>query len=301
MEQLILWFSIMGFTFLFASMGASYVVYGRLKPRWLISYLLYLGVYAFFTIFNAYEFFSQVYLPTTSSVFNSLVFYFTLVIALILLLVVPRFIFSLLPSKPSLTRRIFPFVMEGLFLIMVVIAAVNRDLHLERIGSVLMNAYLGFVTLYGILRVRQVRERGHFGVVIPFLYLSCIFYFIVVLQTIFLPLFTSPVLYHHLSFFTAALICFLWGVITLFYLIVKNIRRQTAGSEVPTDAFVSRFGITPREREIITLLLYGKSNREIGEELFISQRTVEAHVYKIYRKCTVKNKLELVRQISSSP
>ncbi|MBL7006632.1 MAG: helix-turn-helix transcriptional regulator [Spirochaetia bacterium] len=83
------------------------------------------------------------------------------------------------------------------------------------------------------------------------------------------------------------------------YLIVKNYHQESPGSAVLTEEYASRFGITPREKEIIFLLLSGKSNKEIGEKLFVSHRTVETHVYNIYRKCSVKNKLELARQISA--
>lgn len=62
--------------------------------------------------------------------------------------------------------------------------------------------------------------------------------------------------------------------------------------------FIDHYNISAREREIIILLSGGMSNREIGEKLYISPRTVETHVYNIYKKCSVRNKLELIRLIS---
>ena len=108
---------------------------------------------------------------------------------------------------------------------------------------------------------------------------------------------TAPMQELHLSLFTAGLICFLWGLITLAYLIIKNYRQEIPGATVLTEDSATRFGFTPREKEIINLLLQGKSNKEISEELFVSPRTVEAHIYNIYRKCSVKNKLELARKL----
>jgi DNA-binding NarL/FixJ family response regulator len=43
-----------------------------------------------------------------------------------------------------------------------------------------------------------------------------------------------------------------------------------------TDSSGSR--LTPREREVVTLVAQGRSNREIGELLVISERTAENHV-----------------------
>jgi DNA-binding CsgD family transcriptional regulator len=49
-------------------------------------------------------------------------------------------------------------------------------------------------------------------------------------------------------------------------------------------------GLTPREREVAARVAAGCSNREIGEELFVSERTVEAHVANILRKLGVPSR-----------
>jgi DNA-binding CsgD family transcriptional regulator len=52
-------------------------------------------------------------------------------------------------------------------------------------------------------------------------------------------------------------------------------------------------GISPREAEIVGLVLRGMSNDEIGGALFISLDTVKKHLTSIYRKCGVRNRLQL--------
>jgi DNA-binding CsgD family transcriptional regulator len=49
-------------------------------------------------------------------------------------------------------------------------------------------------------------------------------------------------------------------------------------------------GLTPREREILRLLAAGKSNREIGDALFISPRTVQTHLASIFGKLGVSTR-----------
>lgn len=49
-----------------------------------------------------------------------------------------------------------------------------------------------------------------------------------------------------------------------------------------------------REKEIITLICQEYTNKEIGEKLFISSRTVEGHRVKILEKMDVKNTVGLV-------
>lgn len=52
--------------------------------------------------------------------------------------------------------------------------------------------------------------------------------------------------------------------------------------------------ITPRETDVLKLIAAGKSNREIGEVLFISVHTVERHRANIMKKLNVHNTAELV-------
>jgi len=51
--------------------------------------------------------------------------------------------------------------------------------------------------------------------------------------------------------------------------------------------------ITKREKEILTLLLSGKGNKEIAETLDISKRTAEVHRFNLMKKLKVKNLIEL--------
>lgn len=51
--------------------------------------------------------------------------------------------------------------------------------------------------------------------------------------------------------------------------------------------------LTPRERDILSYLVSGKSNKFIAIELNISSRTAEAHRARIFRKMGVRNVMEL--------
>jgi DNA-binding NarL/FixJ family response regulator len=53
--------------------------------------------------------------------------------------------------------------------------------------------------------------------------------------------------------------------------------------------------LTPREREVLELVLLRRTNEEIAEELVISVRTVETHVASVLHKSGYKDRRELWR------
>jgi DNA-binding NarL/FixJ family response regulator len=50
--------------------------------------------------------------------------------------------------------------------------------------------------------------------------------------------------------------------------------------------------LTPRELEVLGLLVAGRSNRQIAEQLFISGKTASVHVTNILAKLGVHSRLE---------
>jgi DNA-binding CsgD family transcriptional regulator len=52
------------------------------------------------------------------------------------------------------------------------------------------------------------------------------------------------------------------------------------------------FGLTPREQDVLRLLVEGRSDREIGEALFIGTRTVQTHVANLFAKLGVNARAE---------
>jgi two-component system response regulator NreC len=53
--------------------------------------------------------------------------------------------------------------------------------------------------------------------------------------------------------------------------------------------------LTSREREVLQLIAEGASNQKIGQELFISVKTVEAHRAHIMTKLHARNRTDLIR------
>ncbi len=52
--------------------------------------------------------------------------------------------------------------------------------------------------------------------------------------------------------------------------------------------------LTPREREILQLMVDGLSNREIAQKLFLSEKTVKTHVSNIFAKLQVRDRSQAI-------
>jgi DNA-binding CsgD family transcriptional regulator len=70
----------------------------------------------------------------------------------------------------------------------------------------------------------------------------------------------------------------------------SSLVRQLVGD--PQERRPQTFGLSPREREVLVLIADGRTNREIGERLFISQKTVGVHVGNILAKLDVSGRVE---------
>ncbi len=60
------------------------------------------------------------------------------------------------------------------------------------------------------------------------------------------------------------------------------------------DAIVAKStaNLTTREKEIMQLLVLGASNVQIAETLFVSENTVKTHLYNVFKKINVKNRMQ---------
>jgi DNA-binding NarL/FixJ family response regulator len=56
--------------------------------------------------------------------------------------------------------------------------------------------------------------------------------------------------------------------------------------------------LTPQELQIALVVANGATNKEAGAALFLSPKTIESHLSRIYRKLDVRSRTELVRRLA---
>ena len=69
------------------------------------------------------------------------------------------------------------------------------------------------------------------------------------------------------------------------------------GEKLTVRAAVEKFSLTRREETVLKLLMEGKSNQQILENLIITENTLKKHILNLYRKLGVKNRVGLFKMI----
>ena len=97
-----------------------------------------------------------------------------------------------------------------------------------------------------------------------------------------------------LDFLLLAIMSFVSISVVLYYLTrIGTIPKKTTADQ----QFLDNFNLSPRETEVLELILKGYSNKQIGEKLFISFTTARTHVSHIFEKTSVNSRMELVSKV----
>ncbi len=76
--------------------------------------------------------------------------------------------------------------------------------------------------------------------------------------------------------------------------ILARLRGSQTGGPALIAANFSELNLTQREQDIVDLLVLGKSNKEMADQLCLSGDTIKAHLQHIFRKVGVSSRLEAV-------
>lgn len=83
------------------------------------------------------------------------------------------------------------------------------------------------------------------------------------------------------------------GIGFILYRIIFNSRQDDTTTSLKNGPAIS--GISEREYDVLILMIDGKSNKEIGEALFIAESTVKTHVSNILTKLGAKRRAEDIK------
>jgi len=271
--------------------------YFKTKAKLIRYYLYFYCAYTLMIFLGLFDLYIRINIPNLPSVIEHISSYFMeFPVFYLLMFTIPFFahyIFSV--SKQTIKNKIIANIILIAFLIQHFTEMVFGG-KFDSIGDIIEDALLILVILYsvmiGILYYRKSPNTTKRIFAFYYLLLLCIYSPGVIVDTFFdgfLSFEFYPILYCSFS------------IIYTFLLIkyFNHIPLDKIQSIVP-QKFIDHYKISPREVEILSQILKGKSNKKISDQLFISQSTVKTHISNIFEKCNVKNRYTLIALISNT-
>jgi DNA-binding CsgD family transcriptional regulator len=79
---------------------------------------------------------------------------------------------------------------------------------------------------------------------------------------------------------------------------MATIKEVLEPAQALMDTIKNTNELSDREREVLALMIEGKTNAQIAQILFITEKTVKNHAYRIYKKLGVQSRVELIKEYS---
>jgi DNA-binding CsgD family transcriptional regulator len=94
----------------------------------------------------------------------------------------------------------------------------------------------------------------------------------------------------------------IYGIWSAAFIVIQLRRIKASGIAVGDidPEYLKSHGVSPREGEVLKLLLEGRSYKEIMSVLCIAMPTVKSHIARIYKKTNTANRIELARKLAAS-
>jgi DNA-binding CsgD family transcriptional regulator len=279
-----------------------YKVYGHSCLRFLVRYVLFLNSAVFLYLVTKYLFinFPDSLFTDPKSSFYTIVFLFATLVEIGL---IHSFVCVVLALKGIENSNLFNrFVMGGLITV-----GINYVIGITTYMNTGSNAwimmmYMGIVILAAIVilsanlnllyqkdkknnpsTLRSLRAFGGFNFVGYVVF------------------FTSAVLPESTALYVSSCALLFLNIVPIIWIkkyFVRDYMKFSPNEHLGfLDIALKDYAISNREREIMELILQGKSNKEIEESLFISYNTVKNHIYNLYQKLGVKSRGQLIHLV----
>lgn len=294
MLQVLLWSNMIGFALMVASAALVWLEYIRQRLHWLRSYLLYQGFHALWTLFSTYVFFETVFLPEPIPWLTGTLAFVRLAASLGIAAFGLMFYLQLAGVNRGIAIR-FAVSLPALLALLVAATFVFELSQFSLAANILFNVALAGASWMAGAAVLGSRV-GLRRAMLPFVAYTTVAYAVVAAANAWYSVRPSAVDFLTVNVLAQGAFIILWSLIVGITFLRRAVNAGETDGSLPTN-FVRDYCITNREAEIVTEISRGSTNKAIGEKLFISQRTVETHIYNVYRKCGVANRVELLRLI----
>ena len=276
-----------------------YKIYGNAFLRYLVRYILFLNLAVFLYLVTKYLYlnFPESLFTDPKSAFYTIVF---LIATFLEIGLIHSFVCVVLGLKgienPNMLNRFFTagLILVGIITIIGITTYMNTGSNawiINMYRGVVISAMIAILTANISLLRSQKAENNNKKLksLRVFGGLNLVGYFV---------FFGSSPLQESLGLYISTVALLFLNFIPIVWLkkyFVRDYVKLTtdAGSQF-LDVALQRYQVSNREREIMELILQGKSNKEIEDVLFISYNTVKNHIYNLYQKLGVKSRGQLI-------
>ena len=296
-----------GFIVGFSSILYSIIYYIIERVVWLKYYIIFLFSFAFLLLIRYIKLLTFLTVPSfmSNNIFDIL-YFFTFSIAMSLMLYfVPAFLYGFLNLKWELKENIIYILLSVIHFILSILGIIIK-FEIYIFSSIIFYASITYLFVVGLINYKNIKDKTMKLIVKILGIITIIIYPFLIYQLI---LYRRDITDIGSMDITLVLFYIWWNLIMLGYLswyfinIVKNKNIFSKNSENNNmqsnkENIEEKINLTRREKEILSYLLDGKTNKEVSLILDISLNTVNNHVANIYEKSGVKNRVELVNKFS---
>lgn len=302
----------------FSTILYSIIYYIIERITWLKYYIVFLSTFGFLLLIRAVKLLSFLTIPLflSNSIFNILYFFALSISMALMLYFIPAFLYRFLKLKWAVRENIQYLILSVIFFV-ISILGILLNFNFYIMANVIFYISILYLFVLGFLHYKNIKDDT-IKFMVKILGLITIFiYPILVYQLILLNKNTLDIGSIDI---TLVLFYIWWNLVMLGYLlwyfigIIKNknmfVNKESINKDLGNNEKQENINkniqsikeesinLTKREKEILSFLLAGKTNKEVALILDISLNTVNNHVANIYDKSGVKNRVELVNKFS---
>ena len=297
----------------FSTILFSIIYYIIERVAWLKYYIIFLFTFAFLLLIRAIKLLSFLTVPyfMSNNIFNTLYFFSFSVAMSLMLYFIPAFLYRFLNIKWNFKQNIIYITISIIHFILSILGILIKfDIYI--ISSVIFYISIIVIFIIGIVNYKNIEDKTMKLIVKILGLITIIIYPVLIYQLIIYRVEAADIGSMDI---TLLLFYIWWNLVMLGYLswyFINIVNNKISNSNVSkngnnikgdirTDNESSKemdVNLTRREKEILSYLLDGKTNKEVSLILSISLNTVNNHVANIYEKSGVKNRVELVNKFS---
>ncbi len=163
------------------------------------------------------------------------------------------------------------------------------------ISQLVIIIYCVFLLLTGFRKIKEnsVRRLLMFCGLLTLLFTPGFFHDITYsIGRSYFDIFPIEVIFFPLYYFLLAVLVIVYS--GRYFIAITQLEKSVRTSEEFLFEFSQKHGLTEREKEVVPLIVEGMGNKQIAGKLCISTKTVDNHIYNLYRKLEINSRFELL-------